>query len=277
MGTALAPVASAQGAGNAGQGHGPATLACGTTIYQDTTLANNVGPCQGDGVILGASNISLNLNGHTITGSHDPALSPLSSTEQVGVLVNNESNDTVFNGTVDYFDAGVAINGGSANTVRGIYAHDNISRDVLVAGGVDSHTNVSTDQTTCNYGDGITTFSSNNNLIEGNTVVHNGPFSGISLVRSSNNNVVQGNRAALNDVVNLTTTHQGTLCGAGALTTNSGTGATGPMASGRPVQDIGIRVEGPGATNNTVQGNQVTDSALYGISIHAYPATSSTA
>ena len=199
-------------------------------ITHNTLLTNNIGPCQGNGIVVGASNIHINLNGHTITGSHQGTPS---ATEQAGVLMDNVTNVTVMNGTVQYFDAGVAINGGSANTIRGI--------DAL------------------------------NNVIEGNVVVHNGPFSGISLVDSSSHNMVLHNRAANNDVVNLTTTHQGTLCGAGALTAGSGGNSNGPMPSGRPVQDIGIRVEGPGATDNTVQGNDVTQSALYGISIHAYP------
>jgi parallel beta-helix repeat protein len=243
-------------------------LACGAVLTQDTTLANDVGPCPGNGLTLAASNIHLNLNGHSVTGSHQATPS---SAEQVGILMNNDSNDTVFNGTVRYFDAGVAVNGGSGNTIRNVYAHDNISRDTLVAGGVVSHVSVSPDQTTCDYGDGITTDNSSDNRIEGNRVDHNGPFSGISLVDASSNNVVQGNQAADNNVVNRTTTGQGTLCGAGALTAGSGPGSNGPMTSGRPVQDIGVRVEGPGATANTVEDNQVTDSALYGISIHSYP------
>lgn len=271
-GTVLAGTAGAQsfGAppGSGWLGGGPVHLSCGAVITHSTVLANNIGPCQGNGLVVQGNHIQLNLNHHTITGSHQGTPS---STEQVGVLMSNVTGDSVFNGTVQYFDAGVAINSGSGNTVRGITARDNISRDLLVSGGVLSHTNVSPDQMTCNYGDGITTFQSNNNVIDGNTVNHNGPFSGISLVRGSSHNQVTGNLATDNDVVNQTTSGQGTLCGAGELTTNSGSGATGPMASGRPVQDIGIRVEGPNDVGNTVRGNRVLRSALYGISIHSYP------
>ncbi len=43
-----------------------------------------------------------------------------------------------------------------------------------------------------------------------------------------------------------------------------------PQGEGRLHQDIGIRVEGPGALNNTVTGNQAAGNQLNGISIHGY-------
>ncbi len=39
---------------------------------------------------------------------------------------------------------------------------------------------------------------------------------------------------------------------------------------GRVVQDIGIRIEGPGANDNRVERNQITNSALDGITIHGF-------
>ena len=43
-------------------------LTCGQTITRDTTLHADLGPCPGDGLVIGAGNVTLDLNGHSITG-----------------------------------------------------------------------------------------------------------------------------------------------------------------------------------------------------------------
>ena len=241
------------------------TLACGAVITQNTMLANDVGPClTGDGLTIAGNNIRVNLMGHTITGSHQNATT-ISSAQQVGIDLNGVTGDTVENGTVQYFDAGVALSNGSGNTVRGINAHDNVNRDVLL--------NLSQSaQTECDYGDGIVAFSSSNNRIEGNTVTHNGPFDGIGVVGSfegqgfvaANNNTIVGNQATDNYVADQTPNGGGTDCGSAMGEKYGG------MGSGRQVQDMGIRIEGPDASYNTVQGNQVSQNGLDGIAVFDY-------
>ena len=44
------------------------TVQCGDTITKSITLTSDIGPCSGNGLIIGADNINLNCNGHTITG-----------------------------------------------------------------------------------------------------------------------------------------------------------------------------------------------------------------
>lgn len=44
-------------------------IQCGDTITTDTTLTANLGPCPSDGLVLSGTEVTLNLNGHTITGS----------------------------------------------------------------------------------------------------------------------------------------------------------------------------------------------------------------
>ena len=48
---------------------------CGDVITQDTTLDSDLIDCPGDGLVIGADNVTLDLNGHTIEGSaaHDSA------------------------------------------------------------------------------------------------------------------------------------------------------------------------------------------------------------
>jgi parallel beta-helix repeat protein len=43
-------------------------VSCGDTITQDTTLDSDLIDCPGNGIVIGADNITLDLNGHTITG-----------------------------------------------------------------------------------------------------------------------------------------------------------------------------------------------------------------
>lgn len=85
------------------------------------------------------------------------------------------------------------------------------------------------------FGDGIAVSGSTGNSIVNNDVIHNGPYDGIGLFGPSSGNLVEGNVVSDNNV-----------------------GAT---------PDDGIRIEGPGATNNIIRGNTVTGSALDGIAI----------
>src|ERR671915_2326466 len=83
-----------------------AHVGCGQTITQNTVLDSNVGPCSGDGIIIGANNITLDLNGFTVSGTAAPG-------EGAGILLESRTGVTVRNGTVTLFDAGVVVDGGS--------------------------------------------------------------------------------------------------------------------------------------------------------------------
>ncbi|HEX2192448.1 MAG TPA: right-handed parallel beta-helix repeat-containing protein [Acidimicrobiales bacterium] len=152
-----------------------AHVSCGQRITQNTVLDANVGPCPGDGIIIGADNIVLDLNGFTVSGTD-------AGGEGAGILLEGRTGVTVRNGTVTRFDAGVVILVGSGNTVTRVLAHDNIG-------------NLSSD-----FGDGILVFASSGNRIQQNVVRHNGPYSGISLFGDADNNLVDSNVAQDNNV-----------------------------------------------------------------------------
>ncbi|MDQ6837086.1 MAG: right-handed parallel beta-helix repeat-containing protein [Actinomycetota bacterium] len=235
------------------------TIHCGNTISGNVTANNSIGPCPGgDGLKISAPGTVLNLNGHSIQCSN---FNNHVKREQVGIHLIGASNVTVKNGTVYDCDAGVAIEGGSNNTVSGITAHDNVAH-VLVSGPVNPDNPLTTP---CNFGDGITTLDSSGNHITGNITYRNGPFSGISLVGASSSNNVTGNQSYENDVSNA-------LPPPAAPDTSGPCGpfSATPQGQGRLHQDIGIRVEGPGATNNSITGNQANNNQLNGISIHGY-------
>jgi len=243
------------------------TIHCGESITHSLQAANDIGPCDGDGLIIEKGNVILDLNGHTVQGSNT---TNNTANEQVGVHFMRATHSTVKNGTVYNFDAGVAIDGGGRNIVSGITAHDNIAH-VLLTGGVDPTNPVATP---CNFGDGITTDNSNGNQIIRNKAIHNGPFSGIALVDASGSNLLTGNQVADNNVANLLPDdiHNPPNPDGSPGDQNGPCGPFGANGAGegRLHQDIGIRIEGPGATNNTLTRNQATGNQLNGISIHGY-------
>lgn len=232
---------------------------CGDVITTSTTLDSDVGPCSTDGLIVRGNNITLDLGGHRVFATNGPE-------ETVGIRLDGVRGVTVRNGTVERFDAGVAIEGGSGNTVRDLTVRDNINDLQEPFDPTQPLTPQQMQQVLCIYGDGITTSDSSNNRIERNRVVNNGPYSGISLVGNSDGNIVQRNQVQDNNVPNVRPNGQNGLCGAVAP------GSPG-MSRGRTIQGIGIRIEGPGANGNQVLRNEVVNSALVGISVHSHVCT----
>lgn len=240
----------------------PATpVSCGTVITKSTTLTSNVGPCAGDGIIIGADRVKLNLNGYKVFGA--TTATGIASGQFKGVVFRNVSDSEVSNGEVTGFATGVRIDGGAGNRVRDIFAHDNI-------GPSNSGDN----------GDGISVWNSNNNMIERNKVVRNGPYSGIALVTGlppyGPNDpaiIITGNQIRDNQVLDNNVapcTSAGTPALPGCQPRDPNTGAPTPprvpmgaLTTGG--NDDGIRIEGPNATNSQVERNVVNNSGNNGI------------
>jgi len=231
LGSALSLVLVGSAITSAGAG---TRVACGARINRNTTLASDVGPCRGDGIVVTADNITLNLNGHRVFGN----AAPEAQGDFAGIRLLRTTGVTVTGGTVDHFAAGVVVQRGSANTVDNIVAHDNISP---CEGEVNT-------QSPGLLGDGIVIFSSVGNRIQNNRAEHNGPFSGISLVADTNRTTGQlaGPVPRANLVTHNTVKDSMTCFG-----------------------DMGIRIEGPGATQNVVSSNTVSGSLNEGIAVHS--------
>lgn len=239
-------------------------------VTADTTLTEDVAGCTAHGIVVQADDVTLDLNGHTVSAEQTPF-------EQVGILLAGVTGVTVTNGTVTGFDAGVSIEGGGGNTVRDISAVNNVNDQLQpyeFASGeaVENQPDVVSGDVSipqwlgdmlCNYGDGITTFDSDDNVIRNNTVTGNGPYGGITMVGDSNGNHVLHNQVRDNNIPNTRADGTNGLCGA------MNPGVAG-MQAGRTMQAIGIRMEGPGANDNMIQKNRVDNSGLVGISVHAY-------
>ena len=159
---------------------GPASathVGCGAVIMQNTTLDSDVGPCTGTGLVIGADGITLDLGGHRVFGTAEPG-------EGAGILVENRTRVRIANGTVQFFDAGVAILGGGSNRVGRIQALDNVG-----SGATD-------------FGDGIAISDSADNLILQNVARGNGIYSGIGIFGAgSTGNVIDRNLVEANNIL----------------------------------------------------------------------------
>ena len=147
-------------------------VGCGAVLTHDTVLAGDLTGCAGDGLIIGASGITVDLAGHTISGTR--------AAGSVGIRDVGFDRVKILNGgigpvgaAVPGFDVGVALTGGANhNQLRGLSVFDNAS-------------------------DGIAISGSSGNRIEGSTVSDNDAH-GIVL-RDSTGNLLRGNRVNANN------------------------------------------------------------------------------
>ncbi len=245
LGSALATMFLGTAMVTTAAGAQTAPVTCGAVITSNTTLTADVGPCaSGNGLTVRGSNFTLNLNGHRVF-SNEPLPRNIGvdsdgifiPADVVGVKLVNATGVTVSNGTIDHFNAGVSIEGGSGNTVTNVTSQFNQGPCI----GEDFSSFAVGE-----YGDGIVVFGSPNNRLVKNTLRNNGPFSGIALVANT-----------------------------AFITTAVAPFPSGNIITGNLVEDnntcfadIGIRVEGPGASNTKVTNNVVRRSFQEGITVN---------
>ncbi|MDQ4091554.1 MAG: right-handed parallel beta-helix repeat-containing protein, partial [Actinomycetota bacterium] len=161
-----------------------ATVACGQVITQDTVLDTDVGPCPGNGIIIGASNITLDLGGHTIFGSPSTPTPPYLDHLQGqpsnfnGIFIDRPYSGVVIrNGSVRGFGDGVTVYRSSGNTLERLVAGDNRCNGIRLQG---------------------TQYEpATNNLVRENVVTRNG-CAGIGLRQSTQSNTVERNAVFAN-------------------------------------------------------------------------------
>jgi hypothetical protein len=150
------PVALLVCAGGAHAADISGTISTTLTIMDNSKLVGDVSctvtgaPC----ISFGASGLTLDLNGYSITGLGDPqtGCNGAATANEAGILVNMLQNVVIRGlGLVRQFrNTGVLILGGSGNTVTGVTASTNCASGILLGGG------------------------STDNLIENNVSVRNG-------------------------------------------------------------------------------------------------------
>jgi parallel beta-helix repeat protein len=104
-------VFAATGAMAFGGGPSPVDgVACGDTITADTTLDRDLTGCASNGIVIGADDITLDLNGHTVTGNgRSVRRCPRREICDVGVVNEGHDGIIVRDGSVRDFASGVLV------------------------------------------------------------------------------------------------------------------------------------------------------------------------
>ena len=147
--TRFAPVAHAANPG------------CGDTITSSVTLTADIGPCAGDGLVIGADNLVVDCAGHSITGT-TPGTN--------GIYDNGYNGLTVKDCTISGFGDGIHLESVWYGTITG----NTVDGNGYIGIGLD---------------DGSFAAQSEYNVISGNTVDDNGIAAGIGLYISSYNTI----------------------------------------------------------------------------------------
>lgn len=106
-------------------------VSCGDTISQNVKLDSDLVNCPGDGVSIGADNITLDLAGHTIggDGARDFCDAGVANGEDLDSCLQSGRSGyagvTIKNGAVTGFGSGVELRGAVGNVVRDLSASGN--------------------------------------------------------------------------------------------------------------------------------------------------------
>ncbi|HEX7255365.1 MAG TPA: right-handed parallel beta-helix repeat-containing protein [Gaiellaceae bacterium] len=206
----------------------PKTVFCGQKITQSTKLNNNLGDCLGHGLIVGADNITIDLNGKTIDGKSIGA----------GILNNGYDSVTIKNGTLTDFDFGVLLtNGTKSNIVESVTAQH--TQDAGLSLGqptAPEDPNFPPPEPLPGFLSGV-----DGNILRSNTVVANSR--GVWLTNGAKDNVVRENLI-------------GSTSGEAVWIDRAGLN----LIEGNDIQlasKFGVLLEG--ATGNTIKGNSIAD------------------
>jgi large repetitive protein len=171
---------------------------CGDVITQDTTLDSDLIDCPGDGLVIGADNITLDLGGHAVTGS-DTSVVGIANGDLYG---EPEGHDgvTIRNGSVRDFSIGVGIAEVTGAVIRDLTVSGAVrDRGAAILAGRSPGTRVQ-DNTVEGSRFGIDMDGSAASLVAGNDVSNN--CVGIHLDEAFYN-VVRGNDASGNSCIGM--------------------------------------------------------------------------
>ena len=204
----------------------PVNVSCGETITADTTLAGDLIDCPNNGIVIGADDITLDLNGHRIDGDGTEfADCPKNTFCDVGVLDDRHDGVKIKGGSTRQFLFGVWLAGARNSRVVDISSSKNVffgavvgrsSRSVIRDGSFShnippegdgiglfgsDHIKIANNSIKDNRGPGVHVDGSNHNVIKGNLFSHSSPGVLIGGDRASDRgdrNEVRGNRFVRN-------------------------------------------------------------------------------
>jgi parallel beta-helix repeat protein len=166
---------------------------CGDTIRADTTLHRDLVNCRNNGILIGADDITLDLNGHTIDGDGELVGERCFSRREfcdVGVVNDGHDDVTVMHGSVREFAVGAFVVKARHNRVLDLSASRNRFIGIVLDASARStirnssvfRNGLQTDA------EGISMFRSDHNRILHNSLRHNGDV-GLFMAKSDHNQI----------------------------------------------------------------------------------------
>jgi hypothetical protein len=110
----------------------PGQPSCGDTITTDTTLHHNLVNCPNNGIIVGADDVTLDLNYHRIDGNGTPTAG-CTGTCDVGVDIDGHDGVTVVHGSVRQFGDGVIARAARHTRLLGVSSSSNQFSAIVVS------------------------------------------------------------------------------------------------------------------------------------------------
>jgi parallel beta-helix repeat protein len=198
----LAAILVLAAAGATGGGRPLAShVSCGAVITTDTTLDSDLVDCPNNGVVIGADDVTLDLNGHTIAGDGEEFKQcPKKEFCDIGVLNDGHDGVTVRDGSVREFGVGAFVGKARHNRVLGISSSRNTFFGFVVTQSSRSliRDSSGTRSTAHRDGTGLGLFGSHRVRILRNAFRDNAGDHAIVMV-DSNDNLIKGNRLSRND------------------------------------------------------------------------------
>jgi parallel beta-helix repeat protein len=217
------------------------TAGCGQVVTRSVTLGNDLLACPGDGLVIGASGITVDLNGHVVQGAGLGA----------GVRNPGHHDVTIRGGTIRNFDNGVLLSGAQRNVVAGNTFDLTELGAVHLTGGSSSN-HVTGNTALPGNGEAIVVDgASNHNRLEGNSL-SGSSNAGIRVDFSSNTAIV------------------GNLVAGGSDVAITMTGAPRSVVQSNTIQGVGdAAILMTGSSGNVIRFNKLGQSADSGVVLSA--------
>jgi len=197
-------------------------VSCGATITTDTKLRTDLANCPNNGIVIGASDITLDLNGHTVRGDGEPVAS-CPEGESCDIGIDNTAGHhgvTIEGGAVRRFDVGVLVTGAGENRLDRLASANNSSFGLIIGDSTTSridhnssvddgisgivvfdaqHLRIDHNAITGTSGYAVPVLGSSHNRFEHNLLMndqHGFLLGGSNENAGSNDNEIRGNRLA---------------------------------------------------------------------------------
>src|ERR671912_516761 len=166
---------------------------CGQVITQNVILTSNLNCADSDGLIVGASDIVIDLNGHTISGPDAESQEKTSS--KVGVMIPNMNNVEI-KGIVSKDNQIGAFSTGAS--IVNVHLSILMNNQIGFAGHSTQQATIENNILYQNALAGITLVNSDNGVLALNSITESG--NGLYVDNQSNNNNVNFNNVLLNTI-----------------------------------------------------------------------------